>query len=64
MGDTAKRVVESINVPQAITALRGRVELTEGRLNNMADTSFRSMEAELNGVRAEVWAVASVIVYY
>lgn len=55
MADTAKRVVDSTNVSQALTALRGRVELNEGRLNNIADNSFASLEEELNGVRAEVW---------
>ncbi|CAM9150550.1 unnamed protein product [Ectocarpus sp. 12 AP-2014] len=54
MGDTAKRAVESTNVPQLMTALRGRVEHTEERLNNMVDKSFRAMEDELSGVRTEV----------
>ncbi|CAM9852110.1 unnamed protein product [Ectocarpus sp. 6 AP-2014] len=54
MGDIAKRAVESTNVPQLMAALRGRVEHTEGRLNNMADKSFRAMEDELSGVRTEV----------
>lgn len=54
MGDTAKRAVESTNVPQLMTTLRGRVELAEERLNNMADKSFRALEDELTGVRAEV----------
>ncbi|CAM9672864.1 unnamed protein product, partial [Hapterophycus canaliculatus] len=54
MGDTAKRAVESTNVPQLMTALRGRVELAEGRLNNIADKSLRALEDELSGVRAEV----------
>lgn len=54
MGDTAKRAVESTNVPQLMAALRGRVEHTEERLNNMADKSFRAMEDELSGVRTEV----------
>ncbi|CAM9761139.1 unnamed protein product, partial [Ectocarpus sp. 13 AM-2016] len=54
MGDTAKRAVESTNVPQLMAALRGRVEHTEERLNNMVDKSFRAMEDELSGVRTEV----------
>lgn len=54
MGDTAKRAVESTNVPQLMAALRGRVEHTEERLNNMADKSFRAMEDELSGIRSEV----------
>ncbi|CBJ27886.1 hypothetical protein Esi_0086_0080 [Ectocarpus siliculosus] len=54
MGDIAKRAVESTNVPQLMAALRGRVEHTEERLNNMADKSFRAMEDELSGVRTEV----------
>ncbi|CAM9151764.1 unnamed protein product, partial [Laminaria digitata] len=54
MADTAKRVVESTNVPQAITLLKGRVEITEERLANVADKSFRSLEEELAGLRAEV----------
>lgn len=54
MTDTAKRVVESTNVPQALTLLKGRVEITEERLANMADKSFRSLEDELVGLRAEV----------
>lgn len=54
MGDTAKRAVESTNVPQLMTALRGRVELAEGRLNNMADKSLRALEDELSSVRSEV----------
>lgn len=54
MGDTAKRAVESTNVPHLVTALRGRVELAEERLNNMADKSFGALEHELTGVRAEV----------
>lgn len=54
MGDTAKRAVESTNVPQLMTTLRGRVELAEERLNNIADKSFRALEDELTGVRAEV----------
>lgn len=54
MGETAKRVVESTNVPQAISALRGRVELAEGQLNSIAEKSFRSLEEELNSVRSEV----------
>lgn len=57
MGETAKRVVESTNVPQAISALRGRVELAEGQLHSVADKSFRSLEEELNSVRSEVWGV-------
>lgn len=57
MGDTAKRAVESTNVPQLMTALRGRVELAEERLNNMADKSFRALEDELTGVRTEVRGV-------
>ena len=61
MGDTAKRAVESTNVPHLITALRGRVELAEERLNNMADKSFGALEHELTGVRAEVrWRDRSV----
>lgn len=54
MGDTAKRAVESTNVPQLMTTLRGRVELAEERLTNMADKSFRALEDELAGARAEV----------
>lgn len=54
MGDKAKRAVESTNVPQLMTALRGRVELAEERLNNMADKSFRALEDEITGVRTEV----------
>ncbi|CAM9766546.1 unnamed protein product [Ectocarpus fasciculatus] len=54
MGDTAKRAVESTNVPQLMAALRGRVEHTEERLNNMTDKSFRAMEDELSGIRTEV----------
>lgn len=61
MGDTAKRAVESTNVPQLMTALRGRVELAEERLNNMADKSFRALEDELTGVRTEVRGVNSPI---
>lgn len=56
MGDTAKRAVESTNVPQLMTALRSRVELAEGRLNNVADKSLGALEDELSGVRAEVRA--------
>eukprot|EP00903_Cladosiphon_okamuranus_P005748 g5703.t2 len=54
MGDTAKRAVESTNVPQLMTTLRGRVELAEERLSNMADKSFRALEDELTGLRVEV----------
>ncbi|CAM9812348.1 unnamed protein product [Scytosiphon promiscuus] len=54
MGDTAKRAVESTNVPQLMTALRGRVELVEGRINSMADKSLRALEDELSSVRLEV----------
>lgn len=54
MGETAKRVVESASVPQAVSALRGRVDLAEERLNNMAEKSFGSLEQELNAVRSEV----------
>ena len=55
--DTAKRIVESTNVPQAITLLKGRVEITEERLANMTDKSFRSLEEDLVGLRAEVSGV-------
>lgn len=64
MGDTAKRAVESTNVPQLMTALRGRVELAEERLNNMADKSFRALEEELTGVRSEVREVFLVASEY
>ena len=57
MTDTAKRVVESTNVPQAISLLKGRVEITEERLANMANKSFRSLEEELVGLRSEVRGV-------
>ena len=63
MADTAKRVVESTNVPQAITLLKGRVEITEERLANMADKSFRSLEEELVGLRVEVSRGASTVPY-
>lgn len=52
--DTATRVVGNNNVPEAMTALRGRVDATEARISKMADKSFRCLEDEMNSVRSEV----------
>ena len=54
MTDTCRRTVESIDVSLAITALGGRVELVEGRINALMNTSCKSLEDEIDSLRAEV----------